>query len=112
MGALGAFELIFVDDGSTDSTTSEIKSLAARDKRVRFVRFARNFGHQAALRAGLRHSRGAATVLMDADFEHPPEVIPALVAAWREGARIVVTERKSAGNSLAKRVTSRCRNSG
>jgi polyisoprenyl-phosphate glycosyltransferase len=107
VGALGAFELIFVDDGSTDSTASEIKSLAARDKRVRFVRFARNFGHQAALRAGLRHSRGAATVLMDADFEHPPEVIPALAAAWREGARIVVTERTTAGNSLAKRVTSR-----
>src|SRR5687767_4473430 len=66
---LGNWELIFIDDGSTDGTLNEIKALAAEDERVRFVSFARNFGHQAALRAGLRHARGAAAVLMDCDFE-------------------------------------------
>ena len=66
---------------------------AARDPAIRYVSFTRNFGHQAALRAGLRHARGRAVIVMDADFEHPPELIPKLVAAWRGGAKIVATRR-------------------
>ncbi len=70
-------------------------------RRIRFVAFTRNFGHQAALRAGLRYARGDAVILMDCDFEHPPELIPAMVAEWRRGAKIVVTERTSAPRQLS-----------
>src|SRR6202521_4187590 len=106
---LGSHEIIFVDDGSTDGTLAEIKALAERDPDVRYVAFTRNFGHQAALRAGLRHARGQAVVLMDCDFEHPPEVVPLLVAQWRQGAKVVVTQRlETTGPAAsAKRLTSR-----
>jgi polyisoprenyl-phosphate glycosyltransferase len=101
--------MIFLDYGSTDDTLAEIKQLAARNAAVRFVSFTRNFGHQAALRAGLRYARGQAVVLMDCDFEHPPEVVPKLIAEWRRGAKVVVTHRLdvAAQASLAKRLTSR-----
>jgi polyisoprenyl-phosphate glycosyltransferase len=108
---LGSHEIVFVDDGSTDATLTEIKALAERNQNVRYVAFTRNFGHQVALRAGLRHARGKAVILMDCDFEHPPEVVPALVAEWRRGARVVVTQRLdvdlTAANSAVKRFTSR-----
>jgi dolichol-phosphate mannosyltransferase len=105
---LGAHEIIFVDDGSTDDTLAEIKALAEHNQNVRYVAFTRNFGHQAALRAGLRHARGKAVVLMDCDFEHPPEVVPSLVAEWRRGSSVVVTQRLDAAeqNSRTKRFTS------
>jgi glycosyltransferase involved in cell wall biosynthesis len=106
---LGSHEIVFVDDGSTDATLAEIKALAARHTAVRYVSFTRNFGHQAALRAGLHHARGEAVVLMDCDFEHPPEVVPLLVAQWRQGAKVVVTQRleTTGAASAAKRLTSR-----
>ena len=105
---LGSFEIVFVDDGSTDDTLAEIRAAAERDGRVRYVSFSRNFGHQAALRAGLRHAHGAAVVVLDCDFEHPPEVVPQLVAHWREGIKVVVTKREdSAAVSARKRLTSR-----
>jgi dolichol-phosphate mannosyltransferase len=108
---LGSHEIVFVDDGSTDATLAEIKALAAQQQAVRYVSFSRNFGHQAALRAGLRHARGRAVVLMDCDFEHPPEVVPSLVAEWRRGARVVVTQRLdaevTAASSSVKRFSSR-----
>lgn len=106
---LGSHEIVFVDDGSTDASLAEIKALAARHDAVRYVAFTRNFGHQAALRAGLRHARGRAVVLMDCDFEHPPEVVPLLVAQWRQGAKVVVTQRlETTGPAAsAKRLTSR-----
>ncbi len=100
-GPFGSYEILFVDDCSTDRSLSEIKNLAVRDRRIRFVAFTRNFGHQAALRAGLRYARGDAVVLMDCDFEHPPELIPAMIAEWRKGAKIVVTERTSAPRQLS-----------
>jgi len=105
---LGSHEIVFVDDGSTDGTLAEIKALAAQSDAVRYVSFTRNFGHQAALRAGLRHAQGKAVVLMDCDFEHPPEVVPLLVAEWRRGAKVVVTQRLDmiGPNSAAKRFTS------
>lgn len=93
--AHGTWELIFVDDGSSDATLARVKALAASLPRVRYVSFTRNFGHQAALRAGLRHAEGAAVVLMDCDLEHPPELIPQLLAAWEGGAKVVTTRRAS-----------------
>jgi glycosyltransferase involved in cell wall biosynthesis len=90
---LGDFEIIFVDDRSTDQTLPKLRALAAADRRVRYISFVRNFGHQIALRAGLRHARGRAIILMDCDFEHPPELIPTLIAHWQDGAKVVTTRR-------------------
>ena len=106
---LGSFEIVFVDDGSGDGTLSEIKALARRTEAVRYISFTRNFGHQAALRAGLCQARGRAVVLMDCDFQHPPELLPALVAEWRKGAKVVTTTRRDepGRHGFWKRVTSR-----
>lgn len=106
---LGRFEIVFVDDGSTDGTLAAIRAAASGVATLRYVSFTRNFGHQEALRAGLRHARGRAVIVMDADFEHPPELIPELVAAWRGGARVVATRRDDDEASLPalKGVTSR-----
>jgi dolichol-phosphate mannosyltransferase len=103
----GAYEIIFVEDSSTDGTLDAIRA-AAQDPRVRYVSLTRDFGHQAALRAGLRHSRGRAVVVMDADFEHPPELIPELVSQWRDGAKVVTTRRldDAATTAFAKRTAS------
>lgn len=89
--ALGgrAYELVLVNDGSTDGSAELIERLAARDPRVRAIHFSRNFGHQAAVTAGLREARGAAAVTIDADLQDPPEVIPRLLDAWAEGADVV-----------------------
>src|SRR5262245_52855451 len=109
LAPLGSYELVFVNDASTDGTLAEIKRLAAQDRRVRFVSFTRNFGHQAALRAGLAHARGDAVILMACDFEHPVEVVLKLVAEWQRGARVVVTQRDTAAGQVTfvKRFTSR-----
>jgi dolichol-phosphate mannosyltransferase len=87
------WELIFIDDGSSDGSTEIILSLATEDARVRPVIFARNFGHQVAITAGLDYSRGAAVVIMDADLQDPPEVITDLVSKWREGYEVVYAVR-------------------
>lgn len=106
---MGRFEIVFVDDGSTDGTLAAIRAAAAANPCIRYLSFTRNFGHQAALRAGLRHARGRAVIIMDCDFEHPPELIPQLLAAWRDGAKIVVTRREDGEADLpaVKRITSR-----
>ena len=82
-------EVIFVDDGSQDESPAMLLAAAARDRRVRVLRFSRNFGHQAAVTAGIEHARGRAVVVIDADLQDPPEVIPELVAKWREGYDVV-----------------------
>jgi polyisoprenyl-phosphate glycosyltransferase len=107
MATLGACEIIFVNDGSSDETLQAIRE-AALDPQIRYISFTRNFGHQQALRAGLRHARGRAVVVMDADFEHPPELIPELIAAWRSGVKIVTTRRTDdkVQVSLLKRLSS------
>jgi dolichol-phosphate mannosyltransferase len=87
------WEILLVDDGSTDGTWTEIFSLHLKDARVRGARLSRNFGHQYALFAGLTRARGAAVVTMDADLQHPPAVIPQLVDEWRRGSKIVHTIR-------------------
>ena len=83
------WELILVDDGSTDGSTDIIRELAGQDPRVKPVIFARNFGHQIAVTAGLDYSRGDAVVIIDADLQDPPEVILDLMAKWREGYEVV-----------------------
>jgi dolichol-phosphate mannosyltransferase len=89
IAALGPYELIFVDDGSTDGSWERMLSLAARDPSVRLIRLSRNFGHQIALTAGLDATRGDAIVFIDADLQDPPELIPSLVAKWRAGFDVV-----------------------
>jgi dolichol-phosphate mannosyltransferase len=101
-------ELIIVDDGSSDQTWRVVGTLHARDPRVRGIQLSRNFGHQFGLLAGLVQSRGRAVVTLDADLQHPPELLPQLIEAWRAGAKIVHTVRIDAPDtSLWKRVTSR-----
>ncbi len=101
------FELLFVDDGSSDGSLEAIKSHAQRDKRIRFASFSRNFGHEAATSCGLRLARGAAAVIMDADLQDPPELIPEMLARWREGYEVVYARRRRRdGESLLKRATS------
>lgn len=83
------WELILVDDGSTDGSTEQMLSLAEKDSRVRPIIFARNFGHQIAITAGLDNSRGQAVILMDTDLQDPPEVIPQLIEKWKQGYEVV-----------------------
>jgi len=87
------WELILVDDGSSDGSTDVIRKLAEADDRVRPVIFARNFGHQIAVTAGMDYSRGQAVTIIDADLQDPPEVILDLIAKWREGYQIVYAVR-------------------
>src|SRR5581483_6740828 len=93
LGELAPYELVFVDDGSSDGSWHTLLGLAASDPSMRLVRLSRNFGHQAALSAGLDAARGDAVVLMDADLQDPPELIPDLVAKWREGYDVVYAVR-------------------
>jgi glycosyltransferase involved in cell wall biosynthesis len=87
------WELILVDDGSTDGSTEKIRELAQADKHVRPVIFARNFGHQVAITAGWDYARGDAVVIIDADLQDPPEVILQLAAKWQEGYEVVYAVR-------------------
>lgn len=88
-------EILFVDDGSRDETPARIHALRAADPAIKSIRFTRSFGHQAALMGGLAHARGDAVVTMDGDLQHPPELLPAMLAAWRAGADVVHTVRHS-----------------
>jgi dolichol-phosphate mannosyltransferase len=107
MGQAG-YELIFVDDGSTDGTLGQIEAAVSADGRVAGVSFSRNFGHQAALAAGLRHAAGQVVVTMDGDLQHPPALIPQLVRKWRQGWNVVQTRRRDeAAAPWLKRATSR-----
>lgn len=102
------FELVLVNDGSTDATPALLDEIAARDPRVRVVHLSRNFGYQAAVTAGLDHARGTATVTIDADLQDPPEVIPLMLDRWREGADVVYAHREERpGEPWAKLATAR-----
>ncbi|PLC48052.1 glycosyltransferase [Pollutimonas subterranea] len=101
-------ELIFVDDGSRDSTRELLKNYAAQDTRIRIIGFARNFGHQVAVTAGIDAANGDAVVLIDADLQDPPEVVHQMVAKWREGFDVVYgTRTERPGESAFKLATAR-----
>ena len=89
------FEIIVVDDGSSDGTAAILEELAAADRRIRVVTLSRNFGHQTALTAGLEHAGGDAVVMIDADLQDPPELIPELVEWWQKGSDVVVAAREA-----------------
>jgi dolichol-phosphate mannosyltransferase len=97
-------EVIFVDDGSIDESSAMLHAVAERNPRVRVLRFSRNFGHQAAVTAGIEHARGRAVVVIDADLQDPPEVIPELVAKWREGFEVVSAVRNERPGESAVRL--------
>lgn len=101
-----SWELILVDDGSTDGSTDLIRSIAKKDERIRPVIFARNFGHQIAVTAGLDYSRGQAVVIIDADLQDPPEVVLQLIEKWQEGFEVVYAVRSEReGETFFKKVT-------
>jgi dolichol-phosphate mannosyltransferase len=101
-----SWELILVDDGSTDGTTQMVLEMAERDERVRPVIFARNFGQQNAVAAGLDYSRGDAVIVIDADLQDPPELILSLIERWRKGFEVVFAQRSEReGESFFKRAT-------
>ena len=97
------YEIIFVDDGSKDATPKILASLHEADPHIRVIRFSRNFGHQAALQAGMDECRGDALVFMDADLQDPPEVIAEFVDQWKAGYEIVYAIRKKRKENLFKR---------
>lgn len=100
-------EYIFVDDNSNDNTLKVIEHLSKNNSNVKYISFSRNFGHQSALRAGLEYSIGDCVISMDADLQHPPELLQTLINKWKEGYDIVYTIRKDIENvSLFKKVTS------
>lgn len=102
------FELIFVDDGSVDRTRELLREYAVKDPRVRIIGFARNFGHQIAVTAGIDAARGDAVVLIDADLQDPPEVVLEMVAKWQEGYDVVYgTRTYRPGESAFKLATAR-----
>ena len=101
-------ELIFVNDGSTDKTLEILKSIAEEDKHVKVINFARNFGHQSAVTAGLFNCSGDAVVIIDADLQDPPELIPQMLNKWREGFDVIYGKRgKRKGESKFKLITAK-----
>jgi polyisoprenyl-phosphate glycosyltransferase len=89
------WEYVFVDDGSRDRTLTTLRELSAASPRLRYVSFSRNFGHEAALTAGLDHATGDAVITLDGDLQHPPELIPRLIEEWKAGNQVVYARRES-----------------
>lgn len=99
------YEIIFVDDASTDHSLKIIKELALENPKIRFISFSRNFGQQAAITAGLDFATGKAIVTMDADLQDPPQLIPEMIRAWQAGSEIVLMRRRQRNDGLFKRIT-------
>ncbi|MBQ3847677.1 MAG: glycosyltransferase family 2 protein [Clostridia bacterium] len=103
-----SYEIIFVNDGSRDRTKELALEICANDKTVKLIDFSRNFGHQNAITAGMNNSSGQCVVVIDADLQDPPEVIPKMIAKWREGYDIVYGKRvKREGETVFKKVTAK-----
>lgn len=108
LSAQYSFDMIVVNDGSSDKTLEVIKAFSKSDPRVKYVSFSRNFGHQNALKAGIDRANGDCVVSLDGDLQHPPELIPTMLEKWEEGFHVVYTLRQESDSSLAfvKRQTS------
>ena len=103
-----AYEIIFVDDGSKDKTPLIIKKQSAKNKNVKLISFYRNFGHQMALTAGYKISKGDCVITIDADLQDPPEIIPQMIVKWQKGAKIVYAKRNERqGESFFKKFTAK-----
>lgn len=101
------YELVFVDDGSKDTSLMILHELAKQDDHVAFIMLSRNFGHQIALSCGLENAKGDAVITMDGDMQHPPTLIPELIKKWEEGYEVVMTvRRETVGASFLKNFTS------
>ena len=102
------FEVVFVDDGSTDATLISLHALNARDPRIKAVALSRNFGKEIAVAAGLTYAKGDAAIVMDCDLQHPPELIPQFIARWQEGHDVVFGQRLNRDtDSLRRRTAAR-----
>ena len=102
------YEIIFVNDGSKDKTLPILEKIADKDKKVKIVSFSRNFGHQAAVTAGLKYVTGDAVVIMDADLQDPPELVPDMLKKWEEGYEVIYGKRKKRdGESAFKLLTAK-----
>src|SRR5688572_2700856 len=97
------FEVLFVDDASRDGSAEILDAFHDRDARLKAIHFSRNFGHQAALQAGLDLSTGKAVILMDADLQDPPELLDKLIACWKQGYDVVYATRKKRQEGLLKK---------
>ncbi|MFD0367917.1 glycosyltransferase family 2 protein [Streptomyces sp. NPDC127114] len=103
----GEFEIVYVDDGSRDRTLPLLEEIAAGDPRARYVSFSRNFGKEAAMLAGLRHAAGDAVVIMDADLQHPPELVHRMLTLHAEGYDQVIARRTRTGDRVTRTLTAR-----
>lgn len=101
------YEIIFVNDGSTDDSLKLLRGLATEDKRVKYISFSRNFGQQAAITAGIDHAGGDAIITMDADLQDPPQLIPEMLNAWKAGNDVVLMRRTRRHEGFFKRNTAR-----
>ena len=103
------YEIIFVDDGSTDDTLQTLIQLSISDKKIKYISFSRNFGQQVAIRAGIDYAKGDCTITMDADMQHPPESIPEMIYLWDKGFDVVNAIRDNANRlSFVKKWSSKC----
>ena len=98
-----SWELILVNDGSRDRSSDMLRDMNREDARIKIITLSRNFGHQPAVTAGIHHARGDCVVLIDGDLQDPPEVIPGMVAKWKEGYQVVLGERASRGDTAGAR---------
>lgn len=102
------YEMILVDDGSKDKTLELLQEIAQENKKVKILSFSRNFGHQAAVTAGIQYVTGDAVIIMDADLQDPPELLPEMIALWEEGNEVIYGQRKSRkGESAFKLLTAK-----
>lgn len=100
------YEIIFINDGSSDGTAEEIKKIAVHKKELKLISFNRNFGHQVALSCGYQFAKGDCVISLDADLQDPPEIIPEMIQKWNDGAKIVYARRKKRdGETFFKKIT-------
>ncbi|HXH19753.1 MAG TPA: glycosyltransferase family 2 protein [Chitinophagales bacterium] len=109
LGKINAdYEIVFINDGSMDSTLQIVKEISGKNDKVKYLSFSRNFGHQIALTAGLRHASGSIIVIMDGDLQDPPELISVMVEKWKQGFKVVYAKRTSRrGEGILKKITAK-----